>query len=106
MDALPLLSVARSWALSVTAYNGKGARALGYYQHGQAIALGVQNIATWAHELVHAADDRRGKLAGSSKLSREVVAELGGAVLASRARERLWPDSFDNQPRSTRRIAV
>ena len=81
MDALPLLSVARSWSLSVTAYNGKGARALGFYKHGQAIALGVQNVATWAHELVHAADDRRGKLAGSSKLSREVVAELGGAVL-------------------------
>ena len=81
MDALPLLSVARSWALSVTAYNGKGARALGFYKHGQAIALGVQNVATWAHELVHAADDRRGKLSGSSKLSREVVAELGGAVL-------------------------
>ncbi len=81
MDALPLLSVARDWGLSVTAYNGKGARALGYYRHGEAIALGVQNIATWAHELVHAADDRRGKLAGSSKLSREVVAELGGAVL-------------------------
>ncbi len=81
MDALPLLSVARAWDLSVTAYNGKGARALGYYKHGQAIALGVQNVATWAHQLVHAADDRRGKLAGSSKLSREVVAELGGAVL-------------------------
>ena len=81
LDGLPLVAVARSWELTVESYNGKGARALGYYRHGQAIALGVQNVATWAHELIHAADDRRGKLAGSSKLSREVVAELGGAVL-------------------------
>lgn len=28
----------------------------GWYRHKQAIALGVQNLATWAHELVHAAD--------------------------------------------------
>lgn len=81
LDALPLLSVARSWSLTVTAYNGKTVRFQGYYKHGQAIALGVQNVSAWAHELVHAADDRLGKLSGSSKLSREVVAELGGAVL-------------------------
>ena len=41
---------------------------------------GVQNLSTWAHELIHAADDRLGKL-GKCKVNNEVVAELGGAVL-------------------------
>jgi len=41
----------------------------------------VENLSTWAHELVHAADDRNGKLGPSSKVMAEVFAELGGAVL-------------------------
>lgn len=81
IDALPLVSVAREWGLSVQTYSGRDGAALGWYRHGQAIALGVENLSTWAHELVHAADDRRGELRGSDKLSREVVAELGGAIL-------------------------
>ena len=45
-------------------------------------AIGVENLATWAHELIHAADDRNGTLKerGQHWLS-ETVAELGGAVL-------------------------
>jgi len=79
---LPVLSVARSWGLNVETYNGADGRALGYYRHGQAIALGVKNLSTWAHELVHAADDRCiGGLKGGQHLDQETVAELGGAVL-------------------------
>ena len=83
IDGLPLVSVAREWGLSVETYNGAGARALGWYRCGQAIALGVENLATWAHELCHAADDRcvGGLKPGGQYLDEEVVAELGGAVL-------------------------
>jgi len=44
---------------------------------------GLENLSTWAHELVHAAADRRGTLVGGrgQKLSNEVVAEFGGAIL-------------------------
>ena len=45
-------------------------------------ALGVENLSTWAHELVHAADDRLGQLKERGQHWRsETVAELGGAVL-------------------------
>ncbi len=83
MDALPLVSVAQHWGLSVQTFNGQGARFLGYYRHGQSIALGVENLSTWAHELVHAADDRRGTIVKRSGQvpSNEIVAELGGAIL-------------------------
>ena len=83
IDALPLVEVARAWGLTVGTFNGQGARYHGYYRHGQAIALGVENLSTWAHELVHAADDRCGTIEKKSGqvLSNEVVAELGGAVL-------------------------
>jgi len=80
LESLPLRDVADAWGLSVEAYNGAGASYLGQYRHGSAIALGVKNLSTWCHELVHAADDRNGTLK-SRKLSREVVAALGGAVL-------------------------
>ncbi|MGB2988019.1 MAG: hypothetical protein WBE26_19290 [Phycisphaerae bacterium] len=82
-DALPLVDVARAWGLKVGTYNGERARHLGYYRHGQSIALGVENLATWAHELVHAADDRCGTIVKRSGQvpSNEIVAELGGAVV-------------------------
>jgi hypothetical protein len=80
LKGLPVREVAETWGLSVEAYNGAGARALGKYRPGEAIALGVENLSTWAHELVHAADDRRGTMRGG-KVRDEVVAELGGAVL-------------------------
>ena len=83
LENLPLVEVAKKWGLSVDAYNGKSAGYLGYYRHGQAIALGVENWATWAHELVHAADDQAGTItkAHGQQPDNEIVAELGGAVL-------------------------
>ena len=81
LDGLPLRQVADHWGLSVESYTGEGGRALGWYQHGKAIALGVKNLSTWAHELCHAADDRLGELKGSTKEIREVVAEFAGATL-------------------------
>jgi len=82
LSDLPLREVADAWGLSVQAYNGKNARALGWYRHGSAIAIGVENLSTWAHELVHAADYKAGKLVERGQHWRsETVAELGGAVL-------------------------
>lgn len=79
---LPLREVATSWGLTVEGYNGSGARYLGKYRHGKAIALGVKNLSTWAHELVHAADLRVGNMKELGQHWRkETVAELGGAVL-------------------------
>ena len=83
IDALPVVSVAREWGLSVETFNGADGRELGWYSGSRtAIALGVRNLSTWAHELCHAADDRNVKgLRGGQQLDQEVVAELGGAVL-------------------------
>jgi len=68
--------------LTVTTYgDAERVGAAGYYRPGQAIALAVENLATWAHELVHAADDRRGELQKGADIDREIVAEFGGAVL-------------------------
>lgn len=83
LSALPLRNVAEQWGLSVSSFNGEGARYLGYYRHGQAIALGVENLSTWTHELVHAADDRNrtiNRVSGQDP-ENEIVAEFGGAVL-------------------------
>jgi antirestriction protein ArdC len=82
VETLPLIEVARAWGLSVELFNGKAASYLGAYRHHAGIALGVKNLSTWAHELVHAADHRNGKLNGLGQHWRnETVAELGGAVL-------------------------
>ena len=83
LESLPVVDVARAWGLTVDAFNGEKASYLGYYRHGQGIALGVENLSTWAHELIHAADDRTGTLtkAHGQQPDNEVVAELGGAIL-------------------------
>ncbi len=82
IDSLPLLDVARGWGLSVEACDGAGTGRLGAYRRGRGIALAVKNLSTWAHELVHAADDRLGALTERCQHWRsETVAELGGAVL-------------------------
>lgn len=81
IDDLPLVEVAREWGLKVSTYDGRRSQALGWYRPGREIAVGTENLSTWCHELVHAADDRLGSLSESSKWSREVVAELGGAIL-------------------------
>ena len=82
LENLPLRQVADGWGLSVSAFSGEGARYYGYYKHRKAIALGVKNLSTWAHEIMHAADDKvQGGLAGSSKIDKEIIAELGGTIL-------------------------
>ncbi len=82
IDTLPLVEVARSWGLDVSLFNAEGTGKLGFYRRGQRIALGVANLSTWTHELIHSADHRLGNMGGDSNaLDREVVAELGGAVL-------------------------
>ena len=81
IDRLPLVEVARSWGLEVSLYAHEDAPdRLGYFASGRGIGLGVENLSTWAHELVHAADDRRGARVMKS-LAAEVVAEFGGAIL-------------------------
>lgn len=82
LSELPLRSVADSWELEVRSFDGSRASALGWYRRGQAIAIGVENKATWAHELTHASDDRLGNLVEHGQHWRsECVAELGGAIL-------------------------
>lgn len=81
---LPLLEVAQKWGITVGTYTHAGGDPLGYYRRtgsgNQAIMLGVENLATWCHELVHAADHRIGGLK-EERWHKEIVAELGGAVL-------------------------
>lgn len=83
LENLPLREVAEKWGLDIDSYNGQGTGALGYYQHGKRIALGVKNLSTWTHELTHAADDRLGTInkGNGQDEENEIVAELGGAVL-------------------------
>lgn len=81
LDGLPLVEVARAWGLSVSLYSIEDAPdRLGFFTPGRGIALGTENLSTWAHELVHAADHRLGNLVARS-LDAEVVAEFGGAIL-------------------------
>ena len=82
LNSLPLIEVARAWVLDVDAYNGLTGAPKGKYARNKAIAVGVKNLATWAHELIHAADDRLGNLTERGQHWRsEIVAELGGAIL-------------------------
>jgi antirestriction protein ArdC len=82
LDRLPMVEVARHWGLKVETYSGREQGPKGFYRHGQAIAVGVENLATWTHELIHAADDRLGQLKEQGQHWRsETVAELGGAIL-------------------------
>jgi len=80
--SLPLIQVAESWGLKVESFNGSRNGSLGQYKWNTGIALGVKNLSTWTHELVHAADQRNGNLKELVQHWRsETVAELGGAVL-------------------------
>ncbi|MBP8123738.1 MAG: hypothetical protein KAZ26_13930 [Caldilineaceae bacterium] len=88
VDTLPLLGVAKAWGLAVSTYNGKQGTAQGYFRYnsltgqGQTIALGVENLSTWCHELIHAADLRLGNLVEKGQhWASETVAELGGCIL-------------------------
>jgi hypothetical protein len=79
---LPLADVAEHWGLTLEAFQGCEGRPLGWYRKGQAIALGVENLAVWAHELCHAADFKTGGLTELGQHWRsETVAELGASIL-------------------------
>lgn len=84
IDNLPLLAVAEAFDLDVYTFDGRFQSALGLYSPArQFIGLGVENLSTWFHELIHAADDRLGNLTEKGQHWRsEFVAELGGATLA------------------------
>ncbi len=62
VETLPLIAVAKSWGLSVEAFDGESAGCLGWYRRSKRIGVGVKNLATWAHELLHCADDRNGNM--------------------------------------------
>jgi hypothetical protein len=81
VDSLPLIEVARSWGLAVAlhSYDDSPGR-LGYFAQGLGISLAVENLGTWTHELIHAADARLGTMVQGT-VAREVVAEFGGAIL-------------------------
>jgi len=80
---LPLAEVAQEWNISVGAYSGSDNAPLGYFQSGlsgQAVMLGVENLSTWAHEMIHAADHKLAE-GVQDRAHKEIVAELGGAIL-------------------------
>jgi len=77
---LPLVEVARSWGISVSLFEAGLTPRLGFYRTDQ-IGLCTTSLETWAHELVHAADDRLVGLRGGQQLDQEVIAELGAVVL-------------------------
>jgi hypothetical protein len=82
VERLPLVEVARRWGLTVEVFDGEEDGRHGFYRRGRGIGLGVRNLATWCHELVHAADDRAGSLTERGQHWRsETVAQLGAAVL-------------------------
>jgi len=87
LEHLPMRDVADAWGINVGSYSGRPGQALGYYVPGRnVIKIGVADVATWAHELIHAADDKLGKLSTSARRSAEyadgeIVAELGGCIL-------------------------
>lgn len=81
INSLPIVDVAREWGLKLDTYNASEHGARGYYMPGREIMLGTENLSTWAHEMIHAADDRLVKLRGGQDPVQEIVAELGGAIL-------------------------
>jgi hypothetical protein len=71
----------------VATFNAEGRTRLGSYCPGFSIALGVENLSTWAHELLHAADHRRGTL------NRCAGQDLGNGGRGGVWRRRLRPPS-------------
>lgn len=89
IEDLPLRDVASAWGISVRTYNGiAGNTLVARYQQTKdggrkAIALGVQDINVFLHELMHAADYQLGNVVEQGQHWRkETVAEFGSAILA------------------------
>lgn len=81
IDSLPLIDLARAWGLNVTAFAGEATPVAGFFAPGR-IALGVAGLSTWAHELMHAAEHRMGRLTEAGQdTAQEIVAQLGASVL-------------------------
>ena len=77
-----LMDVATKWGIDVSPVTSL--TSLAWYRSGtKSIGLATQNVSSFAHELVHAAEDRLGRLTkpGIQDPEQEIVAELGGAVL-------------------------
>jgi hypothetical protein len=84
LEALPLIEVAHTWDIQVLTFTAGASGKLGFFsESSNRIGVGVYNASTWCHELIHAADARRGSISPrpGQQLDNEVVAELGGAVL-------------------------
>lgn len=87
INGLPLLEIASDWKIKVGTYKGKKNSPHGvFYPSQMRIMLGVENITTWLHELVHVAEFRLGRITEENykdqKLEAEIVAEMGSTVLA------------------------
>ncbi len=89
LSALPLVEVAEAWGVPVRASSELvRTGALGLLQHsrqieGAQIVLSVENPEVFLHELVHAAELRRGTLhpGRSERPGKEIVAEFGAQML-------------------------
>lgn len=70
---LAVIDIARAWEITVETYNGNGAKAAGMYRSNGSIVLGVKILATWCHEMVHAADHRNvGQFKGGQQFDQRI----------------------------------
>lgn len=91
IDSLPFIDLADKWGITIDVHDIHGSGSSGCYSYSlntvptdtKKISLAVENLATWAHELTHAADHRLGNLTTKrgQQLDNEFVAELGGCIL-------------------------
>jgi len=86
IETLPLIELARHWGMEVKTYAGKNKPAAGFFDPtNNQIQLGVENLSTWAHEMIHKAEwmlnNCNEKEYAKNKNHAEIVAELGGCVL-------------------------
>jgi hypothetical protein len=67
LNTLPWTEVARAWDLATSADGNLAKYGVhGCYRHGVSVEVAVENLSTWAHEIIHAADDRCGTLTKAS----------------------------------------
>ena len=86
IETLPLIELTRHWGMEVKTYKGTGKPAAGFFcPTTNQIQLGVENLSTWAHELIHKSEwmlnNCNSEEYAKNKAHAEIVAELGGAVL-------------------------
>ena len=85
IEEMPLVNVARNFGLEVSPGITQFLGAAGYFDNNQdRVAMGVANVSTFLHELVHAAEAKSGiKMVPGQDPAQEITAEVGGAVLAT-----------------------